>query len=176
MTSPTSGTRTPPTACDVLARFARLEGRDVRLSRGRMGTQEFVDRVSGNFRDMCGLLEISHDIFVRTMDAQCRIFSFRPIFRIRSRVSVLPPSRPPLWSSSPAQPPPRCRYPPPSGTDPERKGFPCSKSENRLKIHTKECCFRYKLISERVFTAGGCVILKFKQKYAEVCFLWSEIR
>ena len=68
-------------ACDVLARFMRLSGRQVCFVTGtdehgqkveqsaakqNIPPQEFVDTVSMNFRDLLSLLNIDHDIFIRT--------------------------------------------------------------------------------------------------------------
>lgn len=73
------------TACDVIARFMRLAGRDVfflsgtdehgqkvEASAGKKGVdpQTFVDEVSVNFRDLLDLMNISNDYFVRTTDQQ----------------------------------------------------------------------------------------------------------
>jgi methionyl-tRNA synthetase len=70
-------------AADVIARFERLQGRDVRLVTGTdehglkmvqtaraegRDTLEFADEMSGYFRDMCALLNISYDDFVRTSE------------------------------------------------------------------------------------------------------------
>jgi methionyl-tRNA synthetase len=70
-------------AADVIARFQRAQGRDVRLvtgtdehglkmvqtarSEGR-DTLEFADEMSGYFREMCARLNISYDEFVRTSE------------------------------------------------------------------------------------------------------------
>lgn len=69
------------TACDVIARFMRLSGREVFFLSGTdehgqkvelsaekrgMNPQDFVDEVSVNFRDLLGLMNISNDHFVRT--------------------------------------------------------------------------------------------------------------
>lgn len=71
-------------ACDVLARFMRLSGREVMFLSGtdehgqkveasaeKLGeeTQEFVDRVSLNFRELLDLMNVSNDYFIRTTDA-----------------------------------------------------------------------------------------------------------
>lgn len=71
-------------AADVIARFHRMQGRDVRLITGtdehglkmaqtaRAGgrdTLEFADEMSGYFREMSAKLNISHDRFVRTSEA-----------------------------------------------------------------------------------------------------------
>jgi tRNA synthetases class I (M) len=72
-------------AADVLARYMRLAGRKVffqsgtdehgekvQLSAASRGvdTQQFVDSVSQNFRDMSQLLNLELDCFVRTTDEQ----------------------------------------------------------------------------------------------------------
>ncbi len=70
-------------ACDVLARFMRLDGYDVRFLTGTdehgqkvekaaqaasMDPQAFVDKVSQNFRDLGKLLGFSNDDFIRTTE------------------------------------------------------------------------------------------------------------
>ncbi len=70
-------------ACDVLARFMRLDGRDVMFLTGTdehgqkveksaavagMGPREFTDRVSQNFRDLARAMNISNDDFIRTTE------------------------------------------------------------------------------------------------------------
>jgi methionyl-tRNA synthetase len=70
-------------ACDVLARFMRLDGRAVHFLTGTdehgqkvekaardagATPQEFTDRVSRNFRDLAAQLEISNDDFIRTTE------------------------------------------------------------------------------------------------------------
>jgi methionyl-tRNA synthetase len=70
-------------ACDALARFMRLDGRRVKFLTGtdehgqkveqsaraaRISPQAFADRISGAFRDMNRLLDISHDDFIRTTE------------------------------------------------------------------------------------------------------------
>ncbi|HZS84988.1 MAG TPA: methionine--tRNA ligase [Stellaceae bacterium] len=72
-------------ACDVLARFMRLDGRRVKFLTGTdehgqkvaksareagIDPQEFCDRVSQNFRDMTRLMNISNDDFIRTTEAR----------------------------------------------------------------------------------------------------------
>lgn len=72
-------------ATDAIARFQRLMGRDVRMITGtdehglKMAqtarnagreTLEFADEMSSYFKDMCNKLNISHDKFMRTSDAQ----------------------------------------------------------------------------------------------------------
>lgn len=70
-------------ACDVLARFMRLDGKDVFFLTGtdehgqkveksaeRAGEdpKDFTDRVSQNFRDLASLLNFSYDAFIRTTE------------------------------------------------------------------------------------------------------------
>jgi methionyl-tRNA synthetase len=70
-------------ACDVLARFMRLDGRHVRFLTGTdehgqkversaqaagLTPQQFADRNSAAFREMSRLLNISHDDFIRTTE------------------------------------------------------------------------------------------------------------
>ena len=70
-------------ACDVLARFHRLSGRSVFFQSGtdehgqkvedsakarQVDPQQFVDEVSESFRNLLDILNISHDVFVRTTD------------------------------------------------------------------------------------------------------------
>lgn len=70
-------------ACDVLARFMRLDGRNVRFLTGTdehgqkversaqlrgLTPQQFADQISGAFRDMGRLLNISNDDFIRTTE------------------------------------------------------------------------------------------------------------
>jgi len=70
-------------ACDALARFMRLDGRQVRFLTGTdehgqkveksaraagVDPQTFCDRVSQNFRDMTTLMNISNDDFIRTTE------------------------------------------------------------------------------------------------------------
>jgi len=70
-------------ACDVTARFMRLDGQRVRFLTGTdehgqkveqsaraagLSPREFVDRVSAAFREMNRLLDISHDDFIRTTE------------------------------------------------------------------------------------------------------------
>jgi len=72
-------------ACDVLARFMRLSGREVFFLSGTdehgqkvedsakkrgMTSQEFVDKVSVSFRNLLSMLNISNDMFIRTTDEQ----------------------------------------------------------------------------------------------------------
>ena len=70
-------------ACDVLARFMRLDGRRVKFLTGTdehgqkvdksaraagVDPQAFCDRVSQNFREMSALMNISNDDFIRTTE------------------------------------------------------------------------------------------------------------
>ncbi len=70
-------------ACDVLARFKRLDGFDVKFLTGTdehgqkvatsakeagMDTQAFTDMVSQNFRDLGGIMNYSQDDFIRTTE------------------------------------------------------------------------------------------------------------
>ncbi|MGH6946367.1 MAG: methionine--tRNA ligase [Kiloniellales bacterium] len=70
-------------ACDVLARFMRLDGYDVRFLTGTdehgqkveksaraagMEPKAFTDKVSQNFRDLTGTLNFSNDDFIRTTE------------------------------------------------------------------------------------------------------------
>ena len=70
-------------ACDVLARFKRLDGYDVKFLTGTdehgqkveksaqaagVHPQEFTDRVSQNFRDLADHMTFSHDDFIRTTE------------------------------------------------------------------------------------------------------------
>jgi methionyl-tRNA synthetase len=72
-------------ACDVLARFMRLDGRRVHFLTGTdehgqkvqrsaeaagVSPQEFTDRLSETFRDMDRLLNISNDDYIRTTEAR----------------------------------------------------------------------------------------------------------
>ena len=70
-------------ACDALARFMRLDGRRVKFLTGTdehgqkveqsaraagISPQEFVDRISAEFRDVTRLLDVSNDDFIRTTE------------------------------------------------------------------------------------------------------------
>ncbi len=72
-------------ACDVMARFKRLDGYDVRFVTGTdehgqkvaksataagIDPQAFTDKVSQNFRDMSATFHFSNDDFVRTTEAR----------------------------------------------------------------------------------------------------------
>ncbi len=90
------------TACDVLARFKRLDGYDVFFLTGTdehgqkvaqaaeaAGTdpQSFTDKVSQNFRDLIPALNFSNDDFIRTTEERikrlARIFgkNWKPMMR-----------------------------------------------------------------------------------------------
>ena len=71
-------------ATDAIARFQRLTGRDVRFLTGTdehglkiaqaaraaaVTPRDYVDEMVGAFKDLCTLLNISHDRFIRTTDA-----------------------------------------------------------------------------------------------------------
>ena len=70
-------------ACDVMARFKRLDGFDVKFLTGtdehgqkvekasqaaKISPQEFTNRVSHNFRDLTVQLNFSNDDFIRTTE------------------------------------------------------------------------------------------------------------
>ncbi len=70
-------------AADAIARFQRMQGRDVRFTTGTdehglkmvqtardkgVDVQALCDEMSGYFKDMCAKLNISHDRFVRTTE------------------------------------------------------------------------------------------------------------
>src|SRR5687767_583492 len=70
-------------ACDALARFMRLDGRQVHFLTGTdehgqkveksanaagMDPQAFTDKVSQNFRDLCKAMNFSNDDFIRTTE------------------------------------------------------------------------------------------------------------
>ena len=70
-------------ACDVIARFMRLDGHDVMFLTGTdehgqkveksaqaagVEPQAFCDSVSGNFRDLTRILNVSNDDFIRTTE------------------------------------------------------------------------------------------------------------
>ena len=70
-------------AADVIARFQRMQGRDVRFITGTdehglkmvqtardksVAVQALCDEMSSHFKDMCGVLNISHDRFIRTTE------------------------------------------------------------------------------------------------------------
>ena len=80
-------------ACDVLARFNRLHGRDVTFLTGtdehgqkvqqsaekqQVSPQDFTDQVSQTFRDLASAMNFSNDDFIRTTEprqigrASCR--------------------------------------------------------------------------------------------------------
>lgn len=75
-------------ACDVLARFKRLDGYQVKFLTGtdehgqkvqksaeaaNTDPQSFTDKVSQNFRDLTGLLNFSNDDFIRTTEERHKI-------------------------------------------------------------------------------------------------------
>ena len=70
-------------ACDIMARFKRLDGYDVKFLTGTdehglkvaqaaekagIGPQSFTDKVSQNFRDLIPLMNYSNDDFIRTTE------------------------------------------------------------------------------------------------------------
>ncbi len=70
-------------ACDMIARFKRLDGYDVLFSTGtdehgqkvqksaekqKVAPQAFTDQVSQNFRDLSALMNFSNDVFIRTTE------------------------------------------------------------------------------------------------------------
>ena len=70
-------------ACDVLARFKRMDGYDVHFLTGTdehgqkvekaaaaagVDPQSFTDRVSQNFRELASRMNFSHDDFIRTTE------------------------------------------------------------------------------------------------------------
>jgi len=74
-------------ACDVLARFKRLDGFDVKFLTGTdehgqkveksaqaagVDPKAFTDRVSQNFRDLADFMNFSHDDFIRTTEERHR--------------------------------------------------------------------------------------------------------
>jgi len=82
-------------ACDVLARFMRLDGHRVKFLTGTdehgqkveksaaaagMDPQEFTDRVSRNFRDLAAAMKFSNDDFIRTTEPR-HIASAQAIWR-----------------------------------------------------------------------------------------------
>ena len=82
-------------ACDVLARFMRLDGYDVKFLTGTdehgqkveksamnagIAPQEFTDRVSKNFRDLVSLMNFSNDDFIRTTEPR-HIASVQELWR-----------------------------------------------------------------------------------------------
>ena len=75
-------------ACDVLARFKRLDGYDVKFLTGTdehgqkveksaqaagIDPQAFTDKVSQNFRDLADFMNFSHDDFIRTTEERHKI-------------------------------------------------------------------------------------------------------
>lgn len=72
-------------ACDVIARFKRLDGNDVRFLTGTdehgqkvqkaaaaagMSPREFTTRMSSNFRELAALMNFSNNDFIRTTEAR----------------------------------------------------------------------------------------------------------
>jgi methionyl-tRNA synthetase len=72
-------------ACDVLARFKRLDGYDVTFLTGTdehgqkvekaaaaagLDPQAFTDKISGNFRSLAKAMNFSNDDFIRTTEAR----------------------------------------------------------------------------------------------------------
>jgi len=81
--SPHLGHAYTSVACDALARFMRLDGRQVLFLTGTdehgqkvaksardsgVEPQAFCDRVAQNFRDMTKLMNVSNDVFIRTTE------------------------------------------------------------------------------------------------------------
>ncbi|MFO1156198.1 MAG: methionine--tRNA ligase [Rhodospirillales bacterium] len=75
-------------ACDVIARFKRLDGYDVHFLTGTdehgqkvqkaaaaagLAPQAFTDRVSANFRELAALMNFSNDDFIRTTEERHKI-------------------------------------------------------------------------------------------------------
>ena len=75
-------------ACDVLARFKRLDGFDVTFLTGTdehgqkveiaaqykaVSPQSFTDEVSQNFRDLTGQMNFSNDDFIRTTEPRHKL-------------------------------------------------------------------------------------------------------
>ncbi len=75
-------------ACDAVARFMRLDGRDVRFLTGTdehgqkvekaandrgLDPQAFTDRVSTRFRDLAAAMDFSQDDFIRTTEPRHKI-------------------------------------------------------------------------------------------------------
>ncbi|HEY8189614.1 MAG TPA: methionine--tRNA ligase, partial [Micavibrio sp.] len=80
---PHIGSAYPTLACDVLARFKRLDGDDVFFLTGTdehgqkiqeaaekagVAPQDFTDQVSRNFRDLMPVMNFSNDDFIRTTE------------------------------------------------------------------------------------------------------------
>lgn len=98
------------TACDVIARFMRLSGREVFFLSGTdehgqkveqsaakqgLDPQEFVDQVSQSFRDLLTLMNISNDEFIRTTSenhkasVQVRYYLYVSIYKYYIYVCVI---------------------------------------------------------------------------------------
>lgn len=97
-------------ACDVLARFMRLDGRAVKFLTGTdehgqkvekaagaagMDPQSFTDRVSENFRTLAKVLNISNDDFIRTTEPR-HIRSSQAIWKAIGR-GMSPKGRPNIY-------------------------------------------------------------------------------
>ena len=82
---PTLGHMYTTLACDVLARFMRLDGKNVKFLTGTdehgqkvekaannagKDPQDFVDTVSQNFRDLVTFMQFSNDDFIRTTESR----------------------------------------------------------------------------------------------------------
>ena len=91
-------------AADVIARFQRLQGREVRFQTGTdehglkmaqkardlgVTPRELADEMSGHFRELFDVLNISYDRFIRTTDADHHRAS-QAIWKVRC-AHLLPP-------------------------------------------------------------------------------------
>ena len=100
-------------AADAIARFQRMMGRDVRFQTGTdehglkmmqtardrgMPTRALADEMSGHFRHMASALNISHDRFIRTTDADHYTAS-QAIWRAMAAAGDLYPARYEGWYS-----------------------------------------------------------------------------
>ncbi len=90
-------------ACDVLARFKRLDGYEVKFLTGTdehgqkveksaqaagLAPQDFTDLVSQNFRDLARKMGFSNDLFIRTTEARHRIASQALWLRLAERGEI----------------------------------------------------------------------------------------
>ena len=81
-------------ACDALARFMRLDGREVRFLTGTdehgqkvekaaadagLDPQAFTDQVSQRFRDLAAAMNFSNDDFIRTTEPRHKARRRRPV-------------------------------------------------------------------------------------------------